>query len=114
MNNVSNGFIRIVQPGAPLTTGGTAAARRVMIGLKDESFASLTADRKPPFRAAAVKALVDRLEAEGVGYDLGAHRDAPPGLRLWGGATVGGDDLAALLPWLDWAYATVRGERRAA
>ena len=51
---------------------------------------------------------------EGVGYDLGAYRDAPPGLRLWGGATVARDDIAALLPWLDWAYATVRGERRAA
>jgi phosphoserine aminotransferase len=60
------------------------------------------------------KALVGLLEAEGVGYDLGAYRDAPPGLRLWGGATVARDDIAALLPWLDWAYATVRGERRAA
>jgi len=65
-------------------------------------------------QAAAMKALADLLEAEGVGYDLGAYRDAPPGLRLWGGATVGKDDLAALLPWLDWGYARVRGERRAA
>ena len=65
-------------------------------------------------QAAVVKALVDLLEGEGVGYDLGAYRDAPPGLRLWGGATVAKDDLAALLPWLDWAYATIRGERRAA
>jgi phosphoserine aminotransferase len=63
---------------------------------------------------AVAKALVELLEAEGVGYDLGAYRDAPPGLRLWGGATVAKDDLAALLPWLDWAYATVRSERRAA
>ena len=68
----------------------------------------------PEGQAAAVTALVDLLEAEGVGYDLGAYRDAPPGLRLWGGATVGRDDLAALLPWLDWAYATVRRERHAA
>ena len=65
-------------------------------------------------QAAAMKALADLLEAEGIGYDLGAYRDAPPGLRLWGGATVATDDLAALLPWLDWAYARVRGERRAA
>ncbi len=63
---------------------------------------------------AAVKALGDLLADEGVGYDLVAHRDAPPGLRLWGGATVAKDDLAALLPWLDWAFATVRGQRRAA
>ncbi len=63
---------------------------------------------------AAVKALAGLLEAEGVGYDIAAHRDAPPGLRLWGGATVAKPDLAALLPWLDWAFATVRNERRAA
>jgi len=63
---------------------------------------------------AAVKALAGLLEAEGVAYDIAAHRDAPPGLRLWGGATVAKQDLAALLPWLDWAFATVRSERRAA
>jgi phosphoserine aminotransferase len=65
-------------------------------------------------QAAATKALAGLLEAEGVGYDLGSYRAAPPGLRIWGGATVAKDDVAALLPWLDWAYATVRGERRAA
>jgi len=63
---------------------------------------------------AAVKALAGLLEAEGVAYDIAAHRDAPPGLRLWGGATVAKQDLAALLPWLDWAFATIRSERRAA
>jgi phosphoserine aminotransferase len=63
---------------------------------------------------AVIKAFAELLEAEGVGYDLGAHRDAPPGLRVWGGATVDKQDMAALLPWLDWAYATVRSERRAA
>ncbi len=65
-------------------------------------------------QSAAAKAITGLLEAEGVGYDLGAYRDAPPGLRIWGGATVARDDIAALLPWLDWAYATVRSERRAA
>ncbi len=63
---------------------------------------------------ALTKTMVERLEAEGVGYDVGAYRDAPPGLRLWGGATVAKADLAALLSWLDWAYSTVRGDRRAA
>ena len=55
--------------------------------------------------AGAAKQIVRQLEAEQVGYDLGAYRDAPPGLRLWGGATVSAEDTAALLPWIDWAVA---------
>ena len=50
------------------------------------------------------------LEAEGVAYDITAHRDSPPGLRIWTGATIETSDVAALLPWLDWAYATVAAE----
>jgi phosphoserine aminotransferase len=51
------------------------------------------------------KPVIDRLAELGVAYDIGSYRDAPPGLRLWGGATVETADLAALLPWLDWARA---------
>jgi phosphoserine aminotransferase len=58
-------------------------------------------------QAKAAKQLATLLEKQGVGYDLGAYRDAPPGLRIWAGATVENADVAALLPWIDWAYAEI-------
>ena len=61
-------------------------------------------------QAALIKDLVTRLESEGVAYDIASYRDAPPGLRLWGGATVERSDLEALLPWLDWAFEQARSE----
>ena len=62
----------------------------------------------PEAQAALVKKMAGLLEAEGVGYDVASYRDAPPGLRLWCGATVDTDDLEALFPWLDWAWHEAR------
>lgn len=63
----------------------------------------LTLDATPE----QVKAITRLLEAEGVAFDINAYKDAPPGLRIWCGATVEPDDVRALMPWIEWAYAQV-------
>lgn len=65
---------------------------------------------EPESQAKAAKRMVALLDEEKAAYDIGGYRDAPPGLRVWGGATVETADMEALCPWLDWAYARMAEE----
>ena len=65
----------------------------------------------PEPQAEAAKRIATLLDLEGAAHDIAGYRDAPPGLRIWGGATVETSDIEALTPWLDWGFAQVKGTR---
>ncbi len=83
-------------------TAETRSSTSVCLTIQDSDLGDKASD--VPARMAKL------LEADGVAYDINGYRSAPPGLRIWCGATVEPDDVAALLPWLDWAFATVKAD----
>ncbi len=86
----------------PATRSNTSVCLTVV----DPKITALPAEGQADF----AKRLASLLEKEGVALDIGGYRDAPPGLRIWCGATVEAEDLEALTPWLDWAFATLAAE----
>ncbi len=84
----------------PATRSNTSVCLKIV----DPWFTAKDADGQ----AAAAKKIADLLDKEGVAHDIAAYRDAPPGLRIWAGATVENADLKTLTPWLDWAWAQVK------
>jgi phosphoserine aminotransferase len=86
----------------PATRSNTSVCLKVI----DPRVTSLSDDARADF----AKKLAGALEREGVALDVGGYRDAPPGLRIWCGATVDTSDLDALTPWLDWAFAAAISE----
>ena len=79
---------------------GTRSNTSVCLKIIDPWFAGQNADAQ----ANLAKIVASLLEKEGVAFDAGSYRSAPPGLRIWCGATVERSDLEALMPWLDWAW----------
>jgi phosphoserine aminotransferase len=84
----------------PATRSNTSVCLRIV----DPAVTALP----PALQADFAKAIVQRLDKEGVANDIGSYRDAPAGLRIWTGSTVEAADVAALTPWLDWAFAEQR------
>jgi phosphoserine aminotransferase len=84
----------------------TRSCTSICLKIIDTWFTNLS----PEAQADIAKKLASLLEKQKVAFDTASYRSAPPGLRIWGGATVETSNIEALLPWLDWAYATVKAE----
>ena len=92
------------------TTPEIRSNTSVCLKVVDPRVTGLSDDAQADF----AKKLASALEKEGAALDVGGYRDAPPGLRIWCGATVEASDLEALTPWLDWAFASVAADLQAA
>jgi phosphoserine aminotransferase len=88
------------------TDEATRSNTSICLKIKDPAYTGLSEDDQ----AKHAKSIVTLLEKAGAANDIGAYRDAPAGLRIWGGATVETSDIEALLPWLDWAYGEVKAQ----
>ena len=86
------------------TRADTRSCTSICLKVTDPWYVALSDDAQQD----AAKQIVSLLEKEGAAFDIGAYRDAPAGLRIWGGATVETKDIEALLPWIEWAYAEVK------
>lgn len=90
----------------------TRSVTSICLKIADPWFAALSDDAQQDF----IKSMTKILDKEGAAFDVAGYRDAPAGLRIWGGATVERGDIEALLPWLEWAYAETKaaGAKKAA
>jgi phosphoserine aminotransferase len=88
----------------------TRSCTSIQLAITDPWFLGLS----PELRFKTVRSMTARIEAEGAGYDLASHRDSPPGIRIWAGATVERSDVETLLPWFDWAWDEERQAAKAA
>ncbi len=84
----------------PATWSNTSVCLRFV----DPAVTALSKDEQANF----AKGIVAVLDKEGVAKDIGSYRDAPPGLRIWTGSTVETSDVAALVPWIEWAFAEAK------
>lgn len=80
----------------------------VCLKITDTWFAALNDEQQQAF----IKAMCKILDDDGIAYDIASYRDAPAGLRIWCGATVSGDDVEALLPWVKWAFEAAKAEKQ--
>lgn len=87
----------------------TVSSTSICLKITDSWYVSLPKEEQDSIE----KKIVSLLDKEGVAYDIGSYRDAPAGLRIWGGSTVDTSNIIALLPWLDWAFEAIKAEATA-